>query len=92
EKTNKLPRHIQSTYLLWKQGVNLRALLPSRTFYRHRKELLDFGIDINFYCETPDKNNIIPMVHVLEARPAEIPQWIYEKGLIFDFNRTSYAV
>ncbi|EPD1442880.1 phage/plasmid replication domain-containing protein, partial [Escherichia coli] len=47
---------------------------------------------INFYCETPDKNNIIPMVRVLEARPAEIPQWIYEKGLIFDFNRTPCAV
>lgn len=92
EKINKLPRYIQSTYLLWKQGVNLRGILPSRTFYRHRKELLTFGIDINFYCETPDKNNIIPMVRVLEARPAEIPQWIYDKGLIFDYNRAPCAV
>ncbi|EGE1310541.1 Replication-associated protein G2P [Escherichia coli] len=92
EKINKLPRHIQSTYLLWKQGVNLRGILPSRTFYRHRKELLTFGIEINFYCETPDKNNIIPMIRVLEARPAEIPQWIYEKGLIFDFNCSSCVV
>lgn len=51
-----------------------------------------FGIDINFYCEIPDKNNIIPMVRVLEARPAEIPQWIYDKGLIFDYNRAPCAV
>ncbi|EOT9914859.1 phage/plasmid replication protein, partial [Escherichia coli] len=50
------------------------------------------GIDINFYCEIPDKNNIIPMVRVLEARPAEIPQWIYDKGLIFDYNRAPCAV
>ncbi|EFO3893049.1 Replication-associated protein G2P [Escherichia coli] len=92
EKINKLSRCVRSTYLLWKQGVNLKSVLPKPTFFRHRKELLDFGIDINFYCETPDKNNIIPMVRVLEARPAEIPQWIYEKGLIFDFNRTPCAV
>lgn len=92
EKVSKLPRHIQSTYLLWKQGSNLREILPHNTFFRHRRELLVFGIDINFYCETPDKNNIIPLVRVLEARPAEIPQWIYEKGLIFDFNRAPCAV
>ncbi|EDU9608725.1 Replication-associated protein G2P [Salmonella enterica subsp. enterica] len=92
EKLNKLPRHMQSTYLLWKQGSNLRDILPSRTFFRHRKELLGYGIDINFYCETPDKSNIIPLVRVLEARPVQIPQWIYEKGLIFDYNRAPCAV
>ncbi|MCN3044918.1 phage/plasmid replication protein, II/X family [Escherichia coli] len=61
EKIDKLPRYIQSTYLLWRQGSNLKTILPHNTFYRHRKELLTFGIDINFYCETPDKNNIIPI-------------------------------
>ncbi|PRW34109.1 II/X family phage/plasmid replication protein [Escherichia coli] len=42
------------------------------TFYRHRKELLSFGIDINFYCESPDSNNVVPLVRTLEAKPAKI--------------------
>ncbi len=50
---------VQSTYLLWKQGANIKEMLPKPTFYRHRKELLSFGIDINFYCESPDSNNIV---------------------------------
>ncbi|HBC1013188.1 TPA: Replication-associated protein G2P [Escherichia coli] len=89
KKVNDLPRFIQSTYLLWKQGVDLRGCLPSRTFYRHRRQLLEFGIDINFYCDEPDVSNVIPLVRVLEAKPAEIPSWMYEKGFIFNYNRVA---
>ncbi|EFJ8599853.1 TPA: Replication-associated protein G2P [Escherichia coli] len=91
EKIINLPRKIQSTYLLWKQGANMKEMLPKPTFYRHRKELLSFGIDINFYCESPDSNNVVPLVRTLEAKPAQIPSWVYEKGLIFDYNRISHA-
>ncbi|MGN9527508.1 phage/plasmid replication domain-containing protein [Escherichia coli] len=45
EKIINLPRKIQSIYLLWKQGANMKEMLPKPTFYRHRKELLSFGID-----------------------------------------------
>ncbi|WP_214295087.1 phage/plasmid replication protein, II/X family, partial [Escherichia coli] len=69
EKIINLPRKIQSTYLLWKQGANMKEMLPKPTFYRHRKELLSFGIDINFYCESPDSNNVVPLVRTLEAKP-----------------------
>ncbi|EHS7014520.1 Replication-associated protein G2P [Escherichia coli] len=91
EKITKLPRKIQSTYLLWKQGANMKEMLPHNTFYRHRRELLSFGIDINFYCDSPDSNNVVPLIRTLEAKPAEIPLWIYEKGFIFDYNRISHA-
>ena len=91
EKIINLPRKIQSTYLLWKQGANMKEMFPKPTFYRHRKELLSFGIDINFYCESPDSNNVVPLVRTLEAKPAKIPSWVYEKGLIFDYNRISHA-
>ncbi len=60
-------------------------MLPKPTFYRHRKELLSFGIDINFYCESPYSNNVVPLVRTIEAKPAKIPSWVYEKGLIFDY-------
>ncbi|HBY2254918.1 TPA: hypothetical protein MIS02_06565 [Klebsiella pneumoniae] len=85
EKIINLPRKIQSTYLLWKQGANIKEMLPKPTFYRHRKELLSFGIDINFYCESPYSNNVVPLVRTIEAKPAKIPSWVYEKGLIFDY-------
>ncbi len=87
----ELPRSARSTYLLWKQGANMREVLPKTTFFRQRKQLLAYGVDINFYCESPDSNNVIPLVRTLEAKPAEIPAWMYEKGLIFDYNRPAIA-
>lgn len=86
DKLNFLPRCLKSSYLHWKQGVNLREMLPNNTFYRHRRALLTYGIDINSYCESIDKSNVIPLVRVLEAKPVELPAWMYEKGLIFNRN------
>lgn len=71
--------------------ANMKEMLPHNTFYRHRRELLSFGIDINFYCDSPDSNNVVPLIRTLEAKPVEIPLWIYEKGFIFDYNRISHA-
>ncbi|SYL02365.1 oxidoreductase [Klebsiella pneumoniae] len=62
-----------------------QSVATARHFYRHRKELLSFGIDINFYCESPYSNNVVPLVRTIEAKPAKIPSWVYEKGLIFDY-------
>ncbi|ELP6558108.1 Replication-associated protein G2P [Salmonella enterica] len=87
----QLPPSARSTYLLWKQGANMREILTKTTFFRHRSQLIGYGIDINFYCESPDSNNVIPLVRTLEAKPAEIPAWMYEKGLIFDYNRPANA-
>lgn len=42
----KLPKTIQATFTQWKHGADLRALLPRNTYYRHRRELLKYGIDI----------------------------------------------
>lgn len=42
-----LPPHLRGTYALWAQGVDLRVSLSRRTYYRHRKELLAYGVDIS---------------------------------------------
>ncbi len=42
-----LPRRLVSTYLLWKQGKNMRDVLPRTTYYNHRSGLLAFNIDIS---------------------------------------------
>lgn len=75
-KLIQLPRAVGSSYSLWTQGTNLKSLLPHNTFYRHRKLLLDHGIDINFPCGDASKNNVIPLFRVLEARPVATPDFM----------------
>ena len=52
------------------------------TYYRYRKELLEFGIDIaNVQDVDKPLDNVVPLVRVLEALPASIPDWAYEKKI-----------
>jgi II/X family phage/plasmid replication protein len=76
-----LPNKLRSTYILWKEGEDLRQSLSKPTFYRHRTQLLSFGIDISVAQETK-RNNIVPMIRYLQAEPAGIPVWAYHKGLV----------
>ena len=57
------------------------AKLFKPTFYRHRTQLLEFGIDISIAQESK-RNNIVPMIRYLEAEPVGVPSWAYEKGLV----------
>jgi II/X family phage/plasmid replication protein len=87
-KVLELPRKIQSTYMLWTQGLDMHSLLPKTTFYSHRRELLKHDIDINMSCDTPNMTNVVPLLRVLEAKPVSVPVWAFEQGLVFD--RSSY--
>jgi len=78
----KLPRTVQSSYQLWRQGADLRNLLSESTFYRHRAVLKQHGIDINSMHLAPEHNNVVPLMRVIEAVPVGIPQWAYDRGLI----------
>ncbi|MDP1615679.1 MAG: phage/plasmid replication protein, II/X family [Methylococcales bacterium] len=83
EQLLKLPRHLQSTYQHWSKAVDLRSLLPRPTFYRQRRELLAYGVDIAVPPEAPEKrNNVVPLIRVIEAKPVPIPQWAYDLNLI----------
>ena len=83
-----LPRGLCSTYILWKQGQDLRSILPKNTYYRHRRSLLEQGIDIAFRQESVEKTNVIPLLKVLEAEPASIPAWAFEQNLVHQSART----
>jgi II/X family phage/plasmid replication protein len=83
KELEEVSRYLHSSYLLWQQGANLRELLPRNTFYRHRKELLEHGIDISVPpVITPEKSNVIPLIRIIEAKPVDIPQWAYDKKLV----------
>jgi len=56
EQLLKMPRWLQGSYQLWRQGADLRQLLAHNTFYRHRRELLAYGVDIAAMCLSPEHN------------------------------------
>lgn len=82
EQLNLMPRALKTTYLLWKDGLQVRASMTKPTFYRHRHELLQYGVDISIPQQL-QPNNVIPFVQIIEAKPVGIPEWAYEKGLVF---------
>jgi len=81
----KLPRHLGLTYLSWKEGYCLKPpVLPKNTYYRHRRELLEFGIDISIPNPNKEVSNVIPLNRVIEMRPSGIPDWAFGTELLFE--------
>ena len=67
---------------LWRQGADLRQLLSEPTYFRHRKKLLEYGVDISSMHLEPEHNNVVPLMRIIEAVPVANPAWAYERGLI----------
>jgi len=82
EQLLNMPNWLRGSYTLWRQGADLRQLLSHNTFYRHRRSLLEYGIDINLMHLAPEQNNIVPLMRIIEALPVANPIWAYERGLI----------
>ncbi len=78
-----LPPRLLGAYQLWKDGHDLRAIYPDRTFYRYRRQLLEHGIDIAL-VQPREKSNVVPLIRVLEALPVGIPDWAVGTDLYFD--------
>lgn len=72
----ELPARLAGTYVKWRDGYDLLSLMTRRTFYRHRKELLEYGVDITNKAPPRDKSNVVPLVRVVEAVPASLPEWV----------------
>lgn len=74
EAFEALPRTVRSSYLLWKHGEDLREALSKNTYYKHRRILLEQGIDISV-LQKKEQSNVVPLVRVLEAVPARVPDF-----------------
>ena len=78
---DSLPPRLRLTYQAWLNGDDLKQILPNGTYYRSKSGLQKYGIDIS--TKPPkEKNNVIPLIRVLEAKPVGIPDWAYEKNLV----------
>lgn len=76
-----IPTRLKGFYALWATGEDLRQVMSKASFYRYRTQLLKYGVDITV-MQDKERNNVVPLIRYLEALPAEIPQWAYEKGLV----------
>lgn len=77
-----LPTRLKGIYALWVNGDDMRAHMSKTAFYRWRKALLPYGVDIAMVQEDASKTNVVPLIRYLEAMPATIPAWAYELGLV----------
>lgn len=80
---DSLTPRLKLAYSAWYNGEDLRQMLPRPTFYRYRKQLQELDIDIGIIRDI-DKpaDNVIPLIRILQAEPAGIPDWAYEQGLV----------
>ena len=81
-KLNTLPTGLKPVYALWEQGQDLRQIYSKAQFYKRRKQLLEYGIDISILKDKEEQSNVVPMIRYLEAVPMGIPDWAYEKNLV----------
>lgn len=79
---------LRMAYQSWESGVDLRAILPHRTFYRYRSQLLPHGIDLAT-VNAREASNVVPLVRVLEAIPAGVPDWAQGTPLYWEPRRVA---
>jgi len=94
EKLHELPPRLAGAYQLWLDGKDLRQIYPRPTFYRYRKELLTLlkiDISIKQASSKPDLSNVVPLVKIIEAKPASIPDWAYGTDLYYEPRHYSDA-
>ena len=75
-------------YSAWLAGEDLRAILPNGSFYRLRNKLLPHGIDVSL-IQSSERSNVVPLVRVLEAVPAGVPDWAYGTPLFYEPRRVA---
>lgn len=80
----------RTAYLSWVAGHDLRAVMPVRSFYRLRSKLLPHGIDIAT-VQGREPSNVVPMMRILEAVPAGVPDWAEGTPLFFEPRRLRVA-
>ena len=81
-----LKRCFRDTYLMWREGIDLAPLMTVPTLYRHRHELMRYGIDIFITRDKEAIAEIIPLKRVISGQLYETPSWAFSQGLIFQPN------
>lgn len=74
ENFSDLPANLRATYVSWKFGYPIE--ISRASFYRHRKALLAYGIDISI----PNNVQVMPVkVKTIELAALTAPDWYIKK-------------
>ena len=81
-----LPTRYKAVYQLWLDGHDLRTMFPRNTFYRHRRALLGYGIDISIKQDRKhaEASNVVPIRVVLVGKPVTVPEWAVNTPYYFE--------
>lgn len=90
ELVYSLPNKLRKTFVLWRDGLDIRQLVSRNTYFKHKKELLAYGVDISIKQDKKNNDNVIPLsksvplVHPLKMTPCDIPEWAHGTNLYFE--------
>lgn len=74
EKIHDLPSAVRGTYLLWSQGHDIRSVVSKATYYRHKRELENVGIDISRNCSERRTATVVDLTRFISTvQAATIP-------------------
>ncbi len=74
-KTEELTPAVAKTLLMHMSGVNVKDNLERRTYYRHRKALLEYQVDINNPIPKEELLNFMQFHIDVEFKPLQKPDW-----------------
>jgi len=84
--TNKvldaLKPRLSLAYNSWAEGHDLKSILPKNTFYRYRREMMKYGIDISVSRKN-EHTRSIQLKDVVHREPVSIPQWALGTDIYF---------
>lgn len=72
---DSLPQRLRVVVSAFLSGQDVRAMMSRRTFYRYRKQLLDYGLDIA--DDAPAQ--VTTIIREVEIKPLTAPEWYWEK-------------
>lgn len=67
-----IPGRLGEIAIAWRNGVDMKTRLPTATFYRYRKQLKAYGIDISERC---DVSKLPFRCQVIQLAPVDCPSW-----------------
>lgn len=88
ESLDALTHAQRGFFLAWQAGHDLRAVMSRAAFYRLRAAILSHGIDVAV-PQPREVSNVVPMLRVLEAVPAGVPEWAIGTPLYFEPRRVA---
>lgn len=79
-----LPVKLRATYIMWRDGYSIKHMLPKATYYKHKKELKAYGIDISIFRDRDNKTNknVIEFKNVITAEPVDMLDDFKKLGLV----------